>query len=132
MSESKSNSSKIIHWVAVVLLFLMIVQPTVDNTKALLTGSLVMGELSIEVTFSKMALHIFAMLIGWVGFVLFFKRRKLGAYVSIVAHSLGLTAVLTQTPELLEAVPPAALAVFFVLLFIITLVPTRVYASEYS
>ena len=132
MNESKSKSSKVVHWTVVVLLFLMIIQPTVDNTKALLTGSLVMGELSIEVTFSKMVLHIFAMLIGWVGFWLFLQRRRLGAYVSIVAHSLGLTAAITQTPELLEAIPTAALAVFFVVLFAITLVPIRVYASEYS
>ena len=132
MTESTSSSFKIVHRGVIVLLFLMIIQPTVDNVRALATGSLVMGELSIEVNFSKMALHIFAMLVGWVGFWLFIQRRKLGAYVSIIAHSIGLTAALTQTPELFEMMPPAAIAIFFVVLLIITLVPIRVYASEYS
>ena len=127
-ANTTSRASSAIHWVALVLLLLMIVQPTVDNTRALLTGAMVMG----DVTIGKMALHIVAMLVGWAGLVLFFRRRKMGVYLSIVSHVLGLVAVATQTPELLDAMPMAALVVFFVTLLLVTLSPIQAFKSQYA
>ena len=62
MTESNppSGAAKAVHWVAVILLFLMMAQPTFDNVNALITGSMVMGEITVEVTFAKMALHLLA------------------------------------------------------------------------
>ena len=131
-SETLSKSSNIVHKIALVLLFLMIAQPTFDNINALLTGSLVMGELKIDVTVSKMALHILAMVVGWIGFWWFIQRQKRGAYVSIAAHSLGLIATATQTPEMFQVVPPVAIAVFFVILLIVALGPIQLYEDQYS
>ena len=130
--QTASNSFSMIHKIAIVLLFLMMAQPTFDNIKALATGSMAMGEISIEVTFSKMILHIFAMIVGWIGLWWFIQRKKLGAYASIAAHALGFTAVMTQTPELLEGFPPAALAGFFVVLCAITLGPVFKYTEEFA
>lgn len=126
------KSFKIVHTVALVLLCLMMAQPTFDNVRALLTGSLGSGEMSIEVTFSQMILHVLAMVIGWLGIWWFFKRQKRGAYVSIAAHILGLVAVMTQTPEMLEAIPPAALAGFFVVMLAVALGPILAFKDQYS
>ena len=134
MTESPTppKSFKTIHWVALVLLFLMMAQPTFDNTRALMSGKMVMGDLSIDVTPAKMALHLVAMAVGWIGIVLFFKRKKIGAYVSIAAHIIGFVAVFTQTPEMLEMMPPAALGVFYVILFAITLGPIFKFKEQYT
>ncbi len=134
MSESQTppKSFKIFHWVAVVFLFLMMAQPTFDNVRALITGTLGSGDMSVDVTLSQMALHVVAMLVGWVGFFWFVQRQKRGAYASIAAHLLGFTAVLTQTPKLLEMMPPAALVVFFVVLFAMTLGPVFKFKEQYA
>ena len=131
-TDTASNASKIVHWIALVLLFLMMAQPTIDNTRALITGSLVMGDISIDVTVGKMALHIVAMVVGWVGLVLFFQRKKMGAYLSIASHVTGLVAVKTQTPELLDGMPMALLGVFYVVLLLVTIGPTQAFKSQYS
>ena len=126
------KSFKAVHSVALALLFLMMAQPTVDNVSALSTGVLGSGDMAVEVTFSQMILHIVAMVVGWIGLWWFFKRKKRGAYLSIAAHFIGMIAVATQTPQLLDMFPPAALAVFFVILFAITLGPIRVFKEQYS
>ena len=73
------------------------------------------------------------MIIGWIGFVLFVRRKKIGAYTSIFAHFTGLSAALISTPEMLfEMMPPAAIAVFFVVLFVIALGPIFAFKDEYS
>lgn len=131
-SNTSSKSFKVVHGLAVVLLFLMLAQPTLDNVRALFTGTLGSGDMSIEVTLSQMVLHVLAMVTGWVGFWWFVKRKKRGAYVSIAAHLLGLVAVWTQTPQMLEMIPPAALAVFFVILFAVALGPILVFKEKYS
>ena len=131
-TSEPNKSFTIVHNVALVLLFLMLAQPTFDNTRALFTGVLGSGEMSMEVTFAQMILHVVAMLIGWLGLWWFFKRQKRGAYVSIAAHLLGMVAVVTQTPEMLEAIPPAALAVFFVVLIAVALAPIQVFKGEYT
>ena len=131
-SHTPSKSFKIVHWVAFVFLLLMMAQPTFDNIRALLTGVRVSGEMSVEVTFSNMALHVLAMVIGWLGLWWFFKRRKRGAYVSIAAHLLGTVGVITQTPEMLEVFPPLFIAVFFVILFTVALGPIQLFKDEYS
>ena len=130
-THAPSKSSNIVHWVACVILFLMLAQPTVDNIRSMLTGVLVIGETNVEVTFSKMVLHVVAMVVGWFGLWWFFKRRKRGAYMSIAAHFLGLVGVLTQTPEMLESFPPAAIAVFFVILLSVALGPIKMFKDEY-
>ena len=134
MSETQAppKSFKIFHWTAVVFLFLIMAQPTFDNVRALATGTLGSGDMSVEVTLSQMALHVVAMLVGWVGFFWFFRRQKRGAYASVVAHILGFTAVFTQTPELLDMMPPAALVVFFVLLFVFALGPVFKFKEQYT
>ena len=134
MSESQTPTKgfKIFHWVAVVFLFLIMAQPTFDNVTGLMTGTLGSGDVTVEVTLSQMALHVVAMIVGWVGFFWFVKRQKRGAYVSIVAHVLGLTAVLTQTPELLKMMPMAALVVFFVLLLVFALGPVLLFKEQYT
>lgn len=130
--NTPSKSSKIVHWIALVLLFLMMAQPTVDNIRAMMNGAYVMGDITVEVTLAQMSLHIIAMLVGWVGLVWFFQKKKRGAYTSIIAHALGFVAASTQTPQMLEAMPPAAIAVFFVILFAITLGPIFAYKEEYA
>ena len=134
MSEpgAPSKAPKIVHWVALVFLFLMMAQPTFDNVRGLLNGALVMGDIRIEVTFADMALHLLATVVGWLGWWWFFKRQKRGAYVSIAAHLLGLVATLTQTPELMDAIPLAALGVFYVILLAATLGPITMFKGEYS
>lgn len=134
MTESNAppKSFKIVHGVALAFLFLMMAQPTFGNLRSLFTGSIVMGDLHIEVTLSKLALHLLATVVGWVGFWWFLKRRKRGAYVSIAAHLLGLVATITQTPEMMKAFPPAMLAVFFVVLFAVALGPIVVFKDQYS
>ena len=132
-SNAPSKSFKIIHWMAVIFLFLMMAQPTFENIRALLTGVLVMGTSTIDVTFSDMILHVGAMIIGWVGFWWFFKQQKRGAYTSIAAHLLGLIAALTQTPELLfEMMPPAVIAIFFIVLLVVTMGPILAFKDEYA
>ena len=131
-SSTPSKNQHIVHWVAVVLLFLMMAQPTFDNVRALMNGAFVMGETTIEVTFAEMALHIVAMVVGWLGLFWFLKRKKRGAYASIAAHLLGFTAVLTQTPEMLDLMPKAMIAVFFVVLFAATLGPLFAFKDAYS
>ena len=131
-SHPPSKHFKIVHWVACVFLLLMMAQPTFDNIQALLTGVRVSGEMSVEVTFSNIALHVLAMVIGWLGLWWFFKRQKRGAYVSIAAHILGTVALITQTPEMLEVFPPLFIAVFFVILFTIVLGPIQLFKDEYS
>ena len=130
--SSPSKSFNIVHRGALVLLFLMMAQPTVDNVRALISGSITMGDVTIEVTASKLALHILAMVVAWIGFWFFFKRQKKGAYVSIAAHLLGLVAAATQTPEMLDIMPPAAIAVFFVVLLAVALGPIMVFKDEYA
>ena len=134
MSESQTptKGGKIFHWVAVVFLFLIMAQPSFDNVNALLTGTMGSGDVTVEVTLSQMALHVVAMIVGWVGFFWFVRRKKRGAYVSIAAHLLGFTAVLTQTPELLKMMPAAALVVFFVLLFVFALGPVLLCKEQYT
>ena len=95
--NTPSKSSKIVHWIALVLLFLMMAQPTVDNIRAMMNGAYVMGDITVEVTLAQMSLHIIAMLVGWVGLVWFFQKKKRGAYTSIIAHALGFVAASTQT-----------------------------------
>tara|TARA_B100000530_G_scaffold275518_1_gene188479 strand:+ start:99 stop:503 length:405 start_codon:yes stop_codon:yes gene_type:complete len=126
------KSFNTVHRIALVLLFLMMAQPTFDNIRALSTGVLGAGEMGVEVTVSQMIPHIVAMIVGWLGLWWFFKRQKRGAYLSIAAHFIGMIAVATQTPQLLEMFPPAALAVFFVILFAITLGPIRKFKEQYS
>ena len=88
-ADTTARASSAIHWVALGLLFLMIVQPTVDNTRALLTGVMAVGDVTIDVTIGKMALHIVAMIVGWAGLVLFFRRRKMGARGGACAQPCG-------------------------------------------
>ena len=126
------KSFNTVHRIALVLLFLMMAQPTFDKIRALSTGVLGAGEMGVEVTISQMIPHIVAMIVGWLGLWWFFKRQKRGAYLSIAAHFIGMIAVATQTPQLLEMFPPAALAVFFVILFAITLGPIRKFKEQYS
>lgn len=134
MTETSTppKSFNTVHRIALVLLFLMMAQPTFDNIRALSTGVLGAGEMGVEVTISQMIPHIVAMIVGWLGLWWFFKRQKRGAYLSIAAHCIGMIAVATQTPQLLEMFPPAALAVFFVILFAITLGPIRKFKEQYS
>ena len=133
MSDS-SNTSKhqVVHWSSFTLLFLMMAQPTFDNVRALMTGVMSAGDITIQVTLSNMVLHVVAMVVGWVGLWWFFKRQKRGAYASIAAHLLGFTAVLTQTPEMLEIMPPAAIGVFFIVMFAAALGPIQLFKGEYS
>ena len=134
MSETPAapKSFKLVHGVALFLLFLMMAQPTFDNINALITGTMGMGEVSIEVTFGDMVLHLLATVVGWVGLWWFYKRQKRGAYTSIAAHLLGFTAVMTQTPEMMKIMPPAAIAVFFALMFAVTLGPIFKFKDQYS
>ena len=134
MTETSTppKSFNTVHRIALVLLFLMMAQPTFDNIRALSTGVLGAGEMGVEVTISQMIPHIVAMIVGWLGLWWFFKRQKRGAYLSIAAHFIGMIAVATQTPQLLEMFPPAALAVFFAILFAITLGPIRKFKEQYS
>ena len=133
MTDTKNNPKfKIAHRAALILLFLMMAQPTFDNVNALMTGKMVAGDVTLDVTMSQMSLHIVATLVGWVGWWWFYSQQKRGAYTSIAAHLLGFTAVLTQTPELLDMMPPAALVVFFFLLFAAALGPIFVFKAEYS
>ena len=67
---------------------------------------------------------------GRVGLVL--PAKKMGAYLSIASHMLGLVAVATQTPELFDAMPMAAFGVFFVVLFLVTLGPIQAFKSQYT
>ena len=90
------------------------------------------NEVSIEVTFGDMVLHLLATVVGWVGLWWFYKRQKRGAYTSIAAHLLGFTAVMTQTPEMMKIMPPAAIAVFFALMFAVTLGPIFKFKDQYS
>ena len=131
-SQTTSSSFNIIHKISIGLLFLMMAQPTFDNIKALMTGSMVMGDITVEVTVAKMSLHLIAMVVGWMGLWWFIQRKKLGAYTSIVAHALGFTAVMTQTPEMLKELPPAAIAGFFVILFIVALGPVFKFKEEFA
>ena len=78
--QTASKSFNIIHKISIGLLFLMMAQPTFDNIKALASGSMVMGDISVDVTFSKMILHLIAMIVGWIGLWWFIQRKKLGAY----------------------------------------------------
>jgi uncharacterized membrane protein (UPF0182 family) len=130
--SAQPKSFKIVHSIALVLLLVLMAQPTFDNVRALFTGVLGSGEMSIEVAPSQMILHVVAMAVGWVGLWWFFKRKKRGAYLSITAHILGLVAVLTQTPKMMEAIPPAALAVFFVILIAIAMGPILMFKDEYT
>ena len=52
--------------------------------------------------------------------------------MSITSHVLGLIAVTTQTPEMLDAMPMAALGVFFVILLAVTLGPVLAFKSHYT
>ena len=134
MNESRKSSTafKVIHWVVIVLLLLMVAQPTFDNTRALISGQLVMGDVTIDVTITKMALHLIAMVVAWVGFILFFMRKKMGAYITIGGHLLGLVGVMTQTPEMLDVMPPAVIGVFFVILIVAVLTPVLVFKDQYT
>ena len=135
MSKSgvPSKSFKIVHWGAFAFLLLMMLQPTFDNVRALLTGVLIMGGESVSVGLSDMLLHYLGMTLGWVGLWWFFKRQRRGAYVSVAAHLCGLTGALTQQPDLLLAMMPAwAIAVFFVVLIVIALGPVLAFKDEYS
>ena len=120
-----------VHRTAVVVLFLMIAQPTVENTRALVTGTLVMGDVSASVSASSMVPHVIAMALGWMGLWWFAQRKRRGAYASILAHLLGFTAVVTQTPEMLQAMPMPAIGVVFALVFTTTLVPIRLFRDQY-
>ena len=55
MAEHRTIPSAfpVVHRTAVVVLFLMIAQPTFENTRALVTGTLVMGDVSASVSASK-------------------------------------------------------------------------------
>ena len=133
MSETETSPKfKIVHRAALVLLFLMMAQPTFDNINALRTGTMVAGDVTLEVSLSQMSLHIVATIVGWVGWWWFYNRQKRGAYTSLAAHGLGFTAVLTQTPEMLDMMPPAALVVFFFLLFAAALGPIFAFKEEYG
>ena len=131
-SSKPSTAFKVIHWVVIVLLLLMVAQPTFDNTRALISGQLVMGDVTIDVTITKMALHLIAMVVAWVGFILFFMRKKMGAYITIGGHLLGLVGVMTQTPEMLDVMPPAVIGVFFVILIVAVLTPVLVFKDQYT
>ena len=131
-SSNPSTAFKVIHWVVIVLLLLMVAQPTFDNTRALISGQLVMGDVTIDVTITKMALHLIAMVVAWVGFILFFMRKKMGAYITIGGHLLGLVGVMTQTPEMLDVMPPAVIGVFFVILIVAVLTPVLVFKDQYT
>ena len=122
----------VVHRTAVVVLFLMIAQPTVENTRALVTGTLVMGDVSASVSASSMVPHVIAMALGWTGLWWFAQRKRRGAYASILAHLLGFTAVVTQTPEMLQAMPMPAIGVVFALVFTTTLAPIRLFRDQYS
>ena len=132
-SSPKSKLPTVVHWVAVVFLFLMMAQPTVDNVRAVVTGSFVMGDMSVDVTFANMIFHIIGTIMGWVGLVWFYKRQRRGAYLTIAAHVVGLGAALIQLPDMLFAVmPPVAIAVFFVILFVAALGPIFAFKEEYA
>ena len=131
--DQKSNAPTIVHWIAVVLLFLMIAQPTADHVCALATGVFVMGDMSVDVNFTNVIFHIIGTIMGWVGFVWFYKRQKRGAYLTIAAHLVGLGAALIQLPEMLFSVmPPVAIAIFFVILALVALGPIFAFKDEYA
>ena len=134
MTESSTapKSFTIAHRVALVFLFLAMAQPTFDNIRALVTGVMGSGDVSIEVTVGQLSLHLLAMVMGWIGFWWFFKRQKRGAYLSVAAHFLGLIAVVTQTPEMLAIMPPAVIAVFFVIMLAVALGPIFAFKEQYS
>ena len=126
------NAFTAVHRTAVVLLFLLIAQPTFENMRALVTGTLTMGDVSADVSASNMVAHVLAMVLGWIGLWWFAQRKRRGAYASIFAHVLGFTAVVTQTPEMLNAMPIPAIGLVFGLLFTATLAPLRLFRDHYS
>ena len=134
MAEPRStpNAFLAVHRTAVVLLFLMIAQPTFENTRALVTGTLIMGDVSQDVSASNMVPHVIAMALGWLGLWWFVQRKRRGAYASIMAHVLGFTAVVTQTPEMLQTMPMPAIGVFFIVLLGAAVAPIRLFRDQYS
>ena len=131
--DQKSKTPAIVHWIAVGMLFLMVAQPTVDNVRALTTGAFVMGEMSVDVTFTNVIFHIIGTIMGWVGFVWFYKRQKRGTYLTIAAHLVGLGAALIQLSEMLFSVmPPVAIAIFFAVLAIVALGPIFAFKEEHA
>ena len=131
--DQKSNAPTIVHWIAVVLLFLMIAQPTADHVCALATGVFVMGDMSVDVTLTNVIFHIIGTIMGWVGFVWFYKRQKRGAYLTIAAHLVGLGAALIQLPEMrFSVMPPVAIAIFFVILALVVLGPIFAFRQEFA
>ena len=124
---------KIVHWGALTLLFVMMVQPSIDNVMAIVSGTWSMGGQSLEVTFGNAIGHVVAMTLGWVALWLYFKRRKIGAYLTIVAHGLGFAAAYFFMADLLFAMmTPAIIGGFFVIMTIVTLGPIFLYKDQYS
>ena len=77
--------------------------------------------------------YIIATIMGWVGFVWFYKRQKRGAYLTIAAHLVGFGAALIQLPEMLFSVmPPVGIAIFFGVLAIVALGPIFAFKEEYA
>ena len=135
MSEETQpgKAFKFVHWGALTLLLLLMVQPSIDNVSSFLSGTWSMGESNLEVTFGNAIGHVVAMALGWVALWLFFQRRKLGAYLTVVAHGLGFGAAIIGMPDLLFAVmTPTAIAIFFVIMIGIALGPIFAFKDQYS
>ena len=135
MSEETQprKTFKFVHGGALTLLLLMMVQPSIDNVSSLLSGTWSIGESSVEVTFGNTVGHVVAMVLGWVALWLFFQRRKLGAYLTVVAHGMGFGAAIIGMPELLFSVmTPTAIVIFFLITVGIALGPIFAFKDQYT
>ena len=134
MSEDTQPSKgfKFAHGAALTLLFLLMLQPSIDNIRSFVSGTWQMGDGSLEVTFANAIGHVIAMALGWVAWGLYFKRRKIGAYLTVVAHGLGFVAAFVGMPDLLFAMmPPAMIGVFFAVMIVIALGPIFAFKDQY-
>lgn len=133
INTTPSKASKIFYWIAVVILFLTMVQPTVDNIKAGLSGQFVMGTLSMEASLTDMLPHYVGAIMGWLGWWWFFKRQKKGAYLSVAAHFIGLGGVYAMVGDkLFEFMPAPVLGVFFLVVSAVALGPTIAFKQDYT
>ena len=135
MSEESQPGKgfKIVHWAVLTLLLLMMLQPSYDNVRALVSGTWQMGDMSLDVTMGNAIGHVVAMILGWIGFWLYFKRRKLGAYLTVVAHGLGFAAAYVGMSEMLFAMmSPTVIGVFFGIMILVALGPIFVFKDEYA
>ncbi len=135
MSEGSALAarSRLVHWSAVALLFLMMAQPTMDNALALLNGAFVKGDLRVEATFANMFFQGVGTVMGWLGFVWFVQRQKRGAYLGIMAHMVGLGAAVVQLPELVfSTMSPPVIVSLLAVIVAVSLGPIFAFQDEYT